>query len=108
MRSFSIKRRIIVAVVSAELILVGCLLLLASYMIRSNAVRSFDAALYGRAMSLTALIRYSEGPHPELQFDSAVGSRPLTDGVPDMFHIETQMEGCSPLLPLRQALRAPP
>src|SRR5712691_3006592 len=54
---FSIKRRIVGAVVVTELILVVCLLLLAGYMIRSHAIRSFDASLHGRAMSIAALIR---------------------------------------------------
>jgi signal transduction histidine kinase len=90
MRSFSIKRRIVTAVVVTELILVVCLLLLAGYMIRSNAIRSFDASLHGRAMSVAALIRYTEGPHPELQFDGTLLPRPLTKDVPDLFRIETQ------------------
>jgi signal transduction histidine kinase len=90
MGSFSIKRRIVVAVVVTELILVACLLLFASYMIRSNAIRSFDAALHGRAMSVAALVRYSETPHPELQFDNTLLPHPLTEGVPDLFSIETQ------------------
>jgi signal transduction histidine kinase len=89
MRSFSIKRRIVTAVVVTELILVVCLLLLAGYMIRSNAIRSFDASLHGRAMSIAALIRYTEGPHPELQFDGTLLPRPLTKDVPDLFRIET-------------------
>jgi signal transduction histidine kinase len=90
MKSFSIKRRIVTAVVVTELILVVCLLLLAGYMIRSNAIRSFDASLHGRAMSIAALIRYTEGPHPELQFDGTLLPRPLTRDVPDLFRIETQ------------------
>jgi signal transduction histidine kinase len=90
MGSFSIKRRIIAAVVVTELILVICLLLLAGYMIRKNAIRSFDASLHGRAMSIAALIRYSEGPHPELQFDGTLLPRPLTKDMTDLFRIETQ------------------
>jgi signal transduction histidine kinase len=88
--SFSIKRRIVVAVVATELILVACLLLLASYIVRHNAMLSFDAALHGRAISAAAQVRYSEDSHPELQFDSTLLPRPETDGVPDLFRIETQ------------------
>lgn len=78
------------AVVAAELTLVVCLLLLASYMMRRSAIRSFDAVLHGRAMSIAALIRYTEGPHPELEFDSTLLPHPFTAGVPDLFRIETQ------------------
>ncbi len=90
MGSFSMKRRIVVAVVVTELILVVCLLLFASYMIRSNAIRSFDAELHGRAMSVAALVRYSEDSHPELQFDDTLLPRPLIEGVPDLFYVATQ------------------
>jgi len=88
MRSFSIKRRITVAVVATELILVVCLLLLASSIIRSNAIRSFDAALHGKAMSITALVRYTEEVHPKLHFDSTLLPG-VTEGIPDLYYIET-------------------
>src|SRR5262245_18453101 len=89
MRSFSIKRRITLAVVATELILVASLLLLASYIIRSNAIKSFDAALHGRAMSIAALVRYSQGPHPDLYFDNTLLPR-VTEGIPDRYFIETE------------------
>src|SRR5262245_10479907 len=89
MRSFSIKRRITVAVIATELILVACLLLLASSIIRSNAIRSFDAALHGKAMSITALVRYTEELHPKLRFDSTLLPR-VTEGIPDLYYIETE------------------
>ncbi len=90
MASFSIKRRIVVAVIATELVLVVCLLFLANLQMRRNAFHSFDAALHGRAMSVAALVRYSEGPHPELQFDKTSLPRPLTQGVPDLYRIEMQ------------------
>jgi len=89
-RAFSIKRRIITAVVMAELILVVSLVFLASYLMRRHAVQSFDSALQGRAMSVAALVRYSEGPRPELQFDGTLVPSPLTEGVPDLFQIKTK------------------
>jgi signal transduction histidine kinase len=90
MRSFSIKRRIVTAVVGTELVLVACLLLLTASVMRSHAIRSFDTALRGRALSVAALVRYSEGPHPDLIFDSAHLSREVTQGTPDWFRIVTQ------------------
>jgi signal transduction histidine kinase len=89
MASFSIKRRIVTAVVLTELFLVLALLVLASYFMYRHALRSFDAALYGRAMSVVALVRYSEGPRPALMFDASLLPRPLDGNIPDQFRIET-------------------
>ncbi len=88
MRAFSIKRRIMVAVAATELILVVSLLFFTSYVMRRTAIQSFDTALHGRAISVAALVRYSEGPHPELQFDSALLPEPLVQSAPDLFRIE--------------------
>ncbi len=90
MRAFSIKRRIVTAVVATELVLVACLLLLATSVLRSHAIRSFDTALRGRALGVAALVRYSEGPQPELVFDNSPISHGMTQGTADWFHIETQ------------------
>src|SRR5205085_2069359 len=87
---FSIKRRIVTAVVTTELILVSCLLLLTVYVVRNNAIRSFDEALHGRALTALALVRYSEAPHPELQFDNTLLPPPLSEGPADLFRIETE------------------
>jgi signal transduction histidine kinase len=90
MRSFSIKRRIVTAVVATELVLVACLLALATSVMRSHALRSFDTALHGRALGVAALVRYSESPHPELVFDNSHVPRAMSNGVADWFRIETQ------------------
>ncbi len=89
MRSFSIKRRIVTAVVATELVLVACLLFLAASVLRSHAIRSFDTALHGRALSVAALVRYSEGPQPELFFDNSQIPPPMTHGTADWFQIKT-------------------
>src|SRR5215470_3839468 len=90
MALFSIKRRVVGALVATELVLVVSLLLLTASVMRSQAIRSFDTALRGRALSVAALVRYSEGPHPELMFDSSHLSHEATEGAADLFHIETQ------------------
>jgi len=86
---FSIKRRIVVAVVTTELLLVICLVFLAAFIVRRSSIRSFDTSLRGRAMMLTALVRYSEGAHPELYFDQALLPPQLSESAPDLFRIET-------------------
>jgi signal transduction histidine kinase len=89
MKAFSIKRRIVFGVVVAELFLVAALLALAMSIMQRHAQRSFDAVLYGRAMSVAALVRFSEGPEPQLEFDgSLLPSTPATDA-PDLYYIET-------------------
>jgi signal transduction histidine kinase len=87
MGTFSIKRRIVVAVAITEFILVFCLLFLATYLVQRNAIRSFDEALSGRAMSIAALVRYSEGPNPTLEFDNTFLPTPLTKDSPDLFRV---------------------
>jgi len=89
-RSFSIKLRIVAAVVATELVLVVYLLLLTASVMRAHALRSFDTALRGRALAVAALVRYSESRHPDLVFDSTHLPREVSGGTPDMFHIETQ------------------
>jgi signal transduction histidine kinase len=90
MRAFSIKRRIVTAVVATELVLVSCLLFLATSLMRAHAIRSFDTALHGRALGITALVRYSEGPKPELFFDNSQTPIGVKQSTADWFHIETQ------------------
>ena len=90
MRSFSIKRRIVTAVVATELVLVACLLFLSTSVMRSRAVRSFDTALHGRALGVAALVRYTEGPQPQLVFEKSQMPREVTGGSAGSFHIETQ------------------
>jgi signal transduction histidine kinase len=57
---------------------------------RSHAIRSFDTALHGRALAVAALVRYSEGPQPELFFDNSQIPPEMTQGILDWFHIETR------------------
>jgi signal transduction histidine kinase len=90
MLAFSIKRRIVTAVVATELVLVGCLLVLATSVMRSHAIQSFDTALRGRALGVAALVRYSEGAQPELVFDNSPISQGMLQGTADCFYIETQ------------------
>ena len=66
------------------------LLLLATSVMRSHAIRSFDAALRGRALAVAALVRYTEGPQPALVFDNSQVPRGMTQGTADWFHVETK------------------
>src|SRR5689334_17051454 len=103
--AFSIKRRIVLAVVTAELLLFACLVLFAGFVMRRNSIRSFDTALHGRAMAMTSLVRYSEGAHPELFFDNSLLPHSLSGTAPDLFRIETnsgRVLGASASTPVSQ------
>ncbi|HEU5452294.1 MAG TPA: HAMP domain-containing sensor histidine kinase [Terriglobales bacterium] len=89
MKTFSIRRRIVFGVAVAELLLVASLLVLATSIMRRHAQRSFDAALYGRAMSVAALVRFTEGPQPQLEFDGSLLPRTPPSGTPDLYYIES-------------------
>lgn len=89
MKTFSIKRRLVFGVVVTELFLVAALLILATSIIRRHATQSFDAVLYGRAMSIAALVRFSEGPQEQLEFDKSLLPRTSAVEVPDLYYIES-------------------
>jgi two-component system OmpR family sensor kinase len=55
--------------VLTQLLLAAGLVCAAVYFTRGQLRTAFDAALHGRAMSVAALVRYSEEPHPKLIFD---------------------------------------
>lgn len=89
MKTFSIKRRIVFGVVVAELCLVVALLVLAASIMQKHSQRSFDEALYGRAMSVAALVRFSEGVRPQLEFDGSLLPRTPTRDAPNLYYVES-------------------
>ncbi len=87
MAKTSIKRRLIAAVVASQLLLAAGLIWGAVYLNHRLLLRAFDTALKGRAMSIAALARYSEEPHPKLIFQSDMAPPPLEPGHPDLYEI---------------------
>ena len=87
MAKTSIQRRLIAAVVLSQLLLAIGLVWAAVYLNHRLLRRAFDTALQGRAMSIAALARYSEEPHPKLIFDSDMAPPPLERGHPDLYQI---------------------
>ncbi len=87
MAKTSIKRRLIAAVVASQLLLAAGLVGGAVYLNHRLLLRAFDTALQGRAMSIAALARYSEEPHPRLIFESDMAPPPLERGHPDLYQI---------------------
>ena len=87
MPRLSIRRRLIASVFATQLILTIALVSLATYFTRGQLLAAFDAALHGRAMSVAALIRYSEEGNHELIFDKELSPPPLDPHHPDFYQI---------------------
>jgi len=87
MKRLSITRRLLVSVVLTQLILTAGVVALSTYLTKWQMRRAFDSALHGRAMSVAALVRFSEDEHPDLVFDSTQAPPPLDHEQQDMFEI---------------------
>jgi signal transduction histidine kinase len=87
MRKPSITRRLIVSVLATQLVLTIGVVSLAAYITRRQLRRSFDAALHGRAMSIAALVRFSEEKPGDLIFDSSLVPPPLESEHPDFYKV---------------------
>jgi signal transduction histidine kinase len=85
MRKSSIQRRLIAAVVISQLLLAAGVVSVALYFTRRQLRNAFDAQLHGRAMSIAALVRYSEDTHPQLIFEEALVPPPLETQHPDLY-----------------------
>ena len=87
MRKKSLTRRLIVAVVVAQLVLTCVLVLLSTYVTRWQLRSSFDEELHGRALAVAALVRYSEDEPPHLMFDNTQLPPPIDIRHPDQYEI---------------------
>ncbi len=83
----SIQRRLIVAIVISQLVLAIGLIDVAVFVTRAQLRKAFDAALHGRAMSIAALVRYSEDSSHKLTFERDLVPPPLQQGVPDLYEV---------------------
>jgi hypothetical protein len=75
------------AVLVTQLLLTIGVVLVSVVVTRRQLRIAFDAGLHGRAMSVAALVRYSEGPTPMLVFDNEMAPRPLDREHPDVYRI---------------------
>ena len=83
----SIQRRLIAAIVISQLVLAIGLIVVAVFVTRGQLRRGFDVALQGRAMSIAALVRYTEDEPHKLQFESELVPPPLEAGARDMYEV---------------------
>jgi two-component system OmpR family sensor kinase len=89
MRQTSIQRRLIAAVVISQLLLAIGIVSVAVFFTRRQLRNAFDAGLHGRAMSIAALVRYSEDEHPTLIFENDLVPPPLEKQHPDLYQVTT-------------------
>jgi signal transduction histidine kinase len=83
----SIQRRLIAAVVISQLLLAAGVFVVAVYFAHGQLRAGFDEALQGRAMTILALVRYSEDEHPKLQFEDDLVPPPLYPQHHDLYQV---------------------
>ena len=88
MRRFSLTGRIIGTVIGCQLLLTAALTLASVLYARAELRRAFDAALQGRAMSVLALVRYTESGPQDVTFDPTLVSPPSDPVHKDIFEIQ--------------------
>ena len=75
------------AIAISQLVLAIGLIDVAVFVTRSQLRSAFDVALHGRALSIAALVRYSEDVSHKLTFESDLVPPPLQKGVPDLYEV---------------------
>ena len=68
----SIKARLIATVVVSQLLLAAGLVFAGAYYTERRLLATLDAAIQARAMSVAALVRYTEDSSGNLYFDSSL------------------------------------
>ncbi len=83
----SIQRRLIATVVLSQLLLAAGVFFVSVYFTHRQVRTAFDSGLHGRAMSVAALVRYSEDEHPVLEFESNLVPPPLDPKLEDLYQV---------------------
>src|SRR6202171_2848136 len=91
--SKSIKGRLIATVVISQALLAAGLLFAGVFYTRRRLVATLDAAPQSRAMSVAALVRYTEDASGNLYFDNSLMPRSLDPVHPDLFEVWTERSG---------------
>lgn len=83
----SIARRLIATVILSQLLLAAGVFFVSVYFTHRQLRTAFDSELQGRAMSIAALVRYSEDEHPKLMFEDDMAPPPLEPGHDDLYEV---------------------
>ena len=90
MARLSIQRRLIAAVVASQALLAVGLLFAGVYFTRRQLINALDNNLQARAMSVGAIVRYSEEDPPKLAFDSSLVPAALDRELPDLYRVRRE------------------
>ncbi len=93
MRQTSIQRRLIAAVLLSQLLLAAGLVLAGVLYTRRRLLTALDAGVQSRAMSVAALVRYSEDASGNVYFDNTLMPGPLDHHHPDLFAVWAERSG---------------
>jgi signal transduction histidine kinase len=83
----SIQRRLITVVILSQLLLATGIFFVSVHLTHQQLRVAFDSALNGRAMSLAALVQYSEDPGHPLEFESDLVPPPLERNHLDLYEV---------------------
>lgn len=99
MKKFSLKRRLILAVVSSQVLLAIGLVLVGTSFSRHSIRRAFDVYLEGRAQTIAAIVYYPDDGRPGLLFNNAKVPPPSQHGHAEVFVVRSDhgdFERCTP------------
>jgi len=89
----SIRTRLIAIVVLSQTILAAGLLLTGIYYTQWRLLSTLDASMQARAMSVAALVRYTEDDSGNVYFDNTLMPASIDPAHPDLFAIWTENSG---------------
>lgn len=89
----SIRRRLIAIVVLSQALLAAGLLLTGIYYTEWRLLSTLDAAMEARAMSVAALVRYTEDGTGNVYFDETLVPPSIDPSHPDLFAVWTEKSG---------------
>jgi len=89
MKKFSLRNRLIFAVVLSQILLAIGLVLVGTSLSRHSIQRAFDVYLEGRAQSIAAIVYYPDGGRPGLLFNDAKVPPSSEHGHPEMFLVRS-------------------
>lgn len=93
MRQNSIQRRLIAIVLLSQALLAAGLLLTGIFYTRRRLLSTLDAGMQAQAMSVAALVRYTEDASGNVYFDDSLVPPSLDPSHPDIFAVWTERSG---------------
>jgi heavy metal sensor kinase len=93
MQRTSIQDRLIATVVLSQLLLAAGLLSAGIFYTQKRLLGALDAAIQGRAMSVAALVRYTEDSSGNVYFDDSLLPQSIDPAHPDLFAVWAERSG---------------